>query len=64
MSPVKCPFCGSQLPSTFIDTAKAGAKGGKAATGQAKRRSRAHYVAAGKASAAARAAKRKKPPTD
>ena len=55
---MKCPSCGEKLPASYIDTAKAGAKGGKAATGQAKRRSRAHYVAAGKASAAARAAKK------
>jgi len=36
-----------------------GSKGGKA-KGPAKRRSREHYVAAGKASAAARAAKKRR----
>ena len=37
---------------------EAGAKGGAAGTGAAKRRPRAHYVKIGKASAAARALKK------
>ena len=53
---MKCPNCGVNIPYA-VDSRKAGAKGGKAASGDSKRRCRAHYVAAGKASAAARAAK-------
>lgn len=58
---MNCPHCNQPLPPNIVDARATGAKGGKSAGGDAKRRSRAHYVAAGKASAAARAAKRKKP---
>lgn len=57
MKRLTCPSCKKRLPASYIDMAAAGAKGGKAG-GEVKRRSREHYVAAGKASAAARAARR------
>ena len=57
MTGMKCPNCGAVIPYA-VDSRKAGAKGGKAASGDSKRRCRDHYVAAGKASAAARAAKK------
>lgn len=55
---MKCPNCNKPLPASFVDTRATGAKGGKSAGGDAKRRDREHYVAAGKASAAARASKK------
>lgn len=55
---MNCPHCNKPLPPNIVDARATGSKGGKAAGGDAKRRSRAHYIAAGKASAAARAAKK------
>lgn len=56
---MNCPHCNKPLHAHIVDTRATGAKGGKSAGGDAKRRDREHYVTAGKASAAARAAKRK-----
>lgn len=55
---MNCPHCNKPLPPNIVDTRATGSKGGKSAGGAAKRRDRAHYVDAGKASAAARAAKK------
>ena len=55
---MNCPHCHKPLPAALA-AAALGAAGGAAGTGAAKRRDRAHYVAAARASAKVRAAKAK-----